>query len=453
MSMTERKFFGTDGIRGVANQFPMTCEIALNLGRAVAHQAKQGTHRQRVVIGKDTRLSGYMIEMAFAAGVCSMGADALLLGPLPTPAVAFITQSVRADAGVMISASHNPYEDNGIKIFARDGFKLPDSKELELERLMSDDAVEAIRPTKEAVGKAYRMDDVVGRYIVKLKSVMPPALDLVGLRVVVDCANGAAYKVAPTVLEELGAEVHCIGVSPDGRNINESCGALHPEKLQAAVLEHKADVGIALDGDADRLIVVDDRAQVVDGDCLLAMGARDLMGEGALANNTVVATVMSNLALEHAIKGLGGNVVRTNVGDRYVVAEMLKRGYCFGGEQSGHLVYLDHATTGDGMLAALKLLTMMVKEERPLSELRSVLEPFPQALVNVRVGQKKPIEQLDTVSAMIGKVEKALGGDGRVLVRYSGTEAKARVLVEGPDSAKVSLYANEIAEEMARVLT
>lgn len=430
----------------------MTCEAALALGRAVAHQANHGSHRHRIVIGKDTRLSGYMLEMAFASGVCSMGADALLLGPLPTPAVAFITRNIRADAGVMISASHNPYEDNGFKIFARDGFKLPDHKEVELENFMEDQGVGEIRPTKDAVGKAYRIDDVLGRYIVQIKSVMPPHLDLTGLRIVVDCANGAAYKVAPTVLEELGAVVMPLGVSPDGRNINHECGALFPGNLKEAVIEFNADIGIALDGDADRLIVVDEKGEVVDGDCLLALGSQDLAEAGALANNTVVATVMSNLGLERAVERFGASLVRTKVGDRYVVEEMLKNGYCFGGEQSGHLVYLDHASTGDGMLAALKLLTMMVKAERPLSELRQIFEPFPQAQVNFRVKVKTPLVELESVQSLIGRIETKLGDEGRVLVRYSGTESKARVLVEGPDSAEVSSCANEIAEEMKRAL-
>jgi len=452
MTKTERKLFGTDGIRGTANQHPMTCETALALGRAVAHQANNGPHRHRIVIGKDTRVSCYMLEMAFASGVCSMGVDALMLGPLPTPAVAFITRNMRADAGVMISASHNAYEDNGFKIFARDGFKLPDAKEAELEYFMVDDEVEEIRPTKEAVGKAYRIDDAPGRYIVQLKSVMPTDLDLEGLRVVVDCANGAAYKVAPTVLEELGAKVHRIAVTPNGRNINDQCGALFPNLLREAVLNTKADIGIALDGDADRLIVVDEKGDVVDGDCLLALGAKSLMEDGKLAKNTVVATVMSNLALDRSMEDLGAKVVRTQVGDRYVVEEMRKNGYCFGGEQSGHLVYLDHASTGDGMLAALKLLTMMARQQAPLSELRKVLEPFPQAQVNFRVREKPPIDALDGVQKVIKKIESQLGDDGRVLVRYSGTEPKARVLVEGPDSEQVSNCANEIAEEMKRAV-
>jgi phosphoglucosamine mutase len=448
----ERRLFGTDGVRGVANQHPMTCETALLLGRAVAYQALRGDHRHRILIGKDTRLSGYMLEMAFASGVCSMGVDALLIGPLPTPAIAFLTRDMRCDAGVVISASHNPYEDNGIKIFARDGFKLPDDQEVELEAFMEDEKVGAIRPTKSNVGKAFRIDDAQGRYIAQLKSVFPNDLDLEGLTVVIDCAHGAAYKVAPTVLRELGATVHALGIEPDGRNINRKCGALHPEGVQAAIKRYNADVGLALDGDADRLIVVDEQGGVVDGDIVLAIGAADLLRRGGLEKKTVVATIMSNLALDKCVATLGGKVVRTQVGDRYVVEAMRKQGLNFGGEQSGHIVYLDHATTGDGMVAALKLLAVMRREKQRLSALRSVLTPFPQALVNVVIKAKKPLSELPTVQKAIGRVEKALGGDGRVLVRFSGTEPKARVLVEGPQKKHVDAYAKDIAEELRRAL-
>ncbi|MEZ0313060.1 MAG: phosphoglucosamine mutase [Myxococcota bacterium] len=449
---TERRLFGTDGVRGVANQFPMTCEIALALGRAVAHQSKHGTHRHRILIGKDTRLSGYMLEMAFASGVCSMGVDALLIGPLPTPAVAFLTRDMRCDAGVMISASHNPFEDNGIKIFARDGFKLPDASELELERLLDDERLGKVRPTKSAVGKAFRIDDAQGRYIGFLKSAFPNELDLDGMKIVVDCANGAAYHVAPKVFEELGATVIRLGVSPDGRNINRKCGALHPEGVQAAVKKHKADLGIALDGDADRLIVVDNRGEVVDGDHLLAIGSRDMLRDGSLKKKTVVATVMSNLALDRKVEEWGGKVVRTAVGDRYVVDSMRKHGYVFGGEQSGHMVYLGHSTTGDGMLAALKLLAVMRREKQTISSLRELLPLYPQSLVNVKVREKKPLADLPSVQKRIGEVEKRLGRDGRVVVRFSGTEAKARVLVEGPVAKDVAKWANEIANEIVSAI-
>lgn len=450
--MNERNLFGTDGIRGVANQFPMTCEVALALGRAVAHQARKGEYRHRILIGKDTRLSGYMIEMAFASGVCSMGVDALLLGPLPTPAVAFLTRDMRCDAGVMISASHNPYEDNGIKIFARDGFKLPDETEAQLERYMDDDDIGAIRPTREAVGKAFRIDDANGRYIAKLKQAFPPELDLEGLRIVVDCANGAAYKVAPTVLQELGAEVKAIGIEPDGRNINRDVGALHISNVQRMVKETRADVGIALDGDADRVIVVDDRGKVVDGDVLLAIGGEELLRTQSLPHDTVVATVMSNLALDHHIQRVGGQVIRTQVGDRYVVSAMREKGFVFGGEQSGHIVYLDHSTTGDGMLAALKLLGVLRRNGVKLSELREKIRLYPQSLVNVKVREKKPLEELPDVQNAIGVVEQDLGEAGRVFVRFSGTEAKARVLVEGPEAVMVERHAESIAAEIRRAL-
>ncbi|MEZ4271241.1 MAG: phosphoglucosamine mutase [Myxococcota bacterium] len=449
---SQRRLFGTDGVRGTANQFPMTCETALTLGRAVAHQATHGKHRHRILIGKDTRLSGYMIEMAFASGVCSMGVDALLIGPLPTPAVAFLTRNMRADAGVVISASHNPYEDNGIKLFARDGFKLPDVKEAELESFMEDEEVGKVRPTKEAVGKAFRIDDAAGRYIVSLKSVFPEDLDLVGVRIVVDCANGAAYRVAPTILEELGATVFALGVKPDGRNINAGCGALFPETLGKAVREHQADCGIALDGDADRLVVVDERGEVVDGDCLLAICAQDSLRQGTLRNNTLVATVMSNLALDRMLEKNGGRVERTRVGDRYVVEAMRQGGHAFGGENSGHLIYLDHATTGDGMLAALKLLTVMRRTQTTLSELRRVIHLFPQCLINVRVKHKKPLKELHTVQTLISEVEGKLGQDGRVMVRFSGTESMARVLVEGADEAAINGYAEQIAGAIRNAL-
>jgi phosphoglucosamine mutase len=384
--------------------------------------------------------------------VCSKGVDALLLGPMPTPAVAFLTRTMRADAGVMISASHNPFEDNGIKIFARDGFKLPDEKELELENYMGDERVGRVRPTKSRVGKAFRIDDAGGRYIVFLKSLFPEELDLVGMKVCIDCANGAAYKVAPTVLEELGAQVHAMGVAPDGRNINRRCGAMHPRGLISAVKRFGADIGIALDGDADRLIVVDDSGAVVDGDILMSIAAEDMMRSKNLRNRTLVATVMSNLALDKKVEGLGGKVLRTQVGDRYVVEEMRRGGYNLGGEQSGHIVYMDHATTGDGMLAALKLLAVIREAGVPLSELKHQLELLPQAQVNVRVKERRPLEDLDRVQSLMSKAESELGGNGRILVRFSGTEPKARVLVEGPNARRVEAMASKIASEIGRAL-
>ncbi len=446
----KRKLFGTDGIRGVANQYPMTCEVALALGRAVAMRARQGEHRHRVVIGKDTRLSCYMLEMAIASGVCSMGVDVVFVGPLPTPAVAFLTRSMRADAGVMISASHNPYEDNGIKLFARDGFKLPDTEEEALEALMGEDAYHQPRPTCDAVGKAHRLDDAVGRYIEFVKNGYPVDDDLSGLKIVIDCAHGAAYKIAPTILRELGAEVVAIGVTPDGRNINAGCGALHPEFMAKVVRETGADVGLALDGDADRLIVVDEHGDVIDGDCLLAIAARDMLTQGTLTHKTVVATVMSNLGLDRAVESWGGKVVRTQVGDRYVVEKMRAEGFILGGESSGHVLYLDHATTGDGLLAGLRLLASLRRTQQPLSELRKIYQPMPHSLVNIPVKIKRPIHELKTLQDAIAIAEGQLGRHGRVMVRYSGTENKARVLVEGPDKADVDRMATSIADVWMR---
>ncbi len=446
------KLFGTDGVRGVANVFPMTAEISMQLGRALAYMIRNGEHRHRVIIGKDTRLSGYMIEQALAAGIMSMGVDVVLVGPMPTPAVAHLTRSMRADAGAVISASHNPYQDNGIKFFWRDGFKLPDQTESKIEQLIFEKSLDSLRPTATAVGRAVRMDDAQGRYIAEVKSTFPTALTLEGLTLVVDCANGAAYKVAPTVLEELGAKVIELGVTPDGKNINDRCGALHPEALQKAVLKHKANLGIALDGDADRLIVVDEKGVVVDGDAIMAICTGELVARKELAKKTLVSTVMSNIGLERAVARWGVKVVRTKVGDRYVVEEMRKHGYNFGGEQSGHLVFLGHATTGDGTLAALQVLAVMCRAGKPMSELTKIFEPVPQVLLNVMVKEKRELSKLPTVLKTIAGVEKKLGKDGRVLVRYSGTEAKVRVLVEGIDAKKIRAWAEEIGDSLRKAL-
>ncbi len=453
----ERKLFGTDGVRGVANVHPITAEVALQLGRALAWKVRSGNHRHRIVIGKDTRLSGYMLETAIAAGICSMGVDVLLCGPLPTPGIAFITQSMRADAGVVISASHNPYQDNGIKFFDRTGFKLPDDEELEIERLVLGGQATSpdfhdLRPTAELIGKAKRIDDAIGRYVVFLKSLFPRELTLDRMTIVVDCANGAAYHTAPAVFEELGARVIPLGVEPDGRNINDGCGALHPAGMAARVREAGADLGIALDGDADRVIVADENGQVVDGDAIMAVVARDLLHRGRLRQETVVATVMSNVGLERAMADVGGAVVRTAVGDRYVVEEMRRRGYNFGGEQSGHLVFLDHVTTGDGVCAALNLLAVMKRTGQRLSRLAECFTPSPQAQINVPVREKRPLETLAGVRAAVSRVERELGADGRVLVRFSGTENKARVLVEGPDAAAIREHAERIAEALRKDL-
>ncbi len=443
-----RKLFGTDGVRGVANEHPMTSEIALKLGRALAHICNRGNHRHRIVVGKDTRLSGYMLEYAIASGVCSFGADVLLIGPMPTPAVAFLTRSLRADAGIMISASHNPFQDNGIKFFGADGFKLADSIEAEIEELLETGGIDSIRPTALDIGKTHKMEDARGRYVQYVKSVFGSDVSLDGLKLVVDCANGAAYRVAPQMLEELGATVIATGVSPDGKNINANCGATHPSSLQQAVLQHEAHAGLALDGDADRLIVVDEKGEIVDGDAVMAICAEEMARKDELAHRTVVCTVMSNLGLERALSDKAIKLVRTQVGDRYVVECMREHGYVFGGEQSGHLIFLHHASTGDGCVAALRLLEIMVRRSRPLSELTRTFERVPQYLVNVAVRSKPPLSELTRSQALIAEVRERFGGDGRVLVRYSGTENKARVMVEAVHDDEAQRWANAIAESV-----
>jgi phosphoglucosamine mutase len=447
-----RKLFGTDGIRGVANVWPMTGELMLQLGRAVAYLIKRGNHRHRVVIGKDTRISGYMLETALASGICSMGVDVLLCGPLPTPAISNLTLSMRADAGAVISASHNPYQDNGIKFFSADGFKLPDEVEAEIEDLVANDRLNHLRPTATSIGKAFRIDDAAGRYIVYAKSTFPRHLTLEGLTLVVDCAHGAAYRVAPTVLEELGAKVIVIGNQPDGKNINRGFGALHPETMCKMVKKTGAHLGIALDGDADRLIVSDEHGQVVDGDAVMAVCGLDLIRRRALPKKTLVATVMSNMGLDQCIAKVGGRVLRTRVGDRYVLEELRRGGYSFGGEQSGHLIFLDNATTGDGTVAALALLSVMVESGRPISELAKCMEVFPQAQLGLAVRSKPELGSIPGVMRAIREVEKKLGESGRVLVRYSGTEAKVRVLVEGPDQKLIDGFAAAIASELKKAI-
>ena len=447
------KLFGTDGVRGRANVPPMTADTVLALGQAAGHAFRRRRgERHRILIGKDTRLSGYMFENALVAGICSMGVDVLQVGPIPTPGMAFLTVDMRCDAGVMISASHNPYEDNGIKFFAHDGFKLPDEIERRIEELVGSVELENLRASAEEVGRARRIDDALGRYIVFLKKTFPAEQTLEGLRVVLDCANGAAYKVGPLILEELGAEVFALGVEPNGRNINDGCGAVHPDFLARRVRELRADVGIALDGDADRCVVVDETGRIVDGDMILALAARDMQGRGALRGGAVVATVMSNLGLEKALDALGLRLVRTAVGDRYVVEEMRGGGYNLGGEQSGHLVFLDHNTTGDGLITALQILAVMRRSGRFLSELCADFQHFPQTLVNVRVTEQRPLEELPTVQRTVQRVEKELGGRGRVVLRYSGTEPKIRVMVEGEDDVQVEAYAHAIADELRAAL-
>jgi phosphoglucosamine mutase len=430
----------------------MTPEVALRLGRAIAFVARRDMSRAvRIVIGKDTRLSGYMLETALAAGICAMGGRVMLSGPIPTPAVAYLTTSMRADAGVVISASHNPFGDNGIKIFGPDGFKLLDEKEIEIEKLLEDDRLDHKNPTGSSVGRAERLDDAAGRYVVFCKSTFPVQRTLDGVRVVVDAAHGAAYRVAPAVFAELGADVCAIGVRPNGRNINRDSGALHPEHVVTEVKSREASIGIALDGDADRVIIVDEKGQIVDGDVIMALCATRMLKARRLAKKTLVTTVMSNLGLERAVRAAGGKVIRTAVGDRYVVEAMRAGGFNFGGEQSGHLLFLDHASTGDGIVAALQVLSTMLAEGRPLSELSAeVMERVPQVHENITLPQKRPLDQMPSLAALSAKIEKALGSEGRLLVRWSGTEPKLRVMVEGADPARIAVYAKELAEAAVR---
>jgi phosphoglucosamine mutase len=446
------RLFGTDGIRGVANVEPMTSETALRIGRALAYVFRHRPGRHKILIGKDTRLSGYMLETALASGVCSMGVDVLLVGPVPTPGIAFLTRSLRADAGVVISASHNPFQDNGVKVFSRDGFKLPDEVEDEIESLVLDEKIDHLRPTATAIGKAFRVDDALGRYNVFVKNAFPRHLTLEGVKIVIDCAHGAAYKVAPEVLEELGAQVTAVGVEPDGENINRECGALHPQHVQQLVGETGAQVGVALDGDADRALLVDETGAVVDGDAILAIAAGEMLRNGTLRRETLVGTVMSNLGLEVAIRHMGGRLVRTPVGDRYVVEEMLRGGYNLGGEQSGHVVFLDVNTTGDGLVTVLALLAIMLERQRPLSELKQVVQRYPQVLLNVRVCERRDLATVEPIARTMRQVEQALGEKGRLLVRYSGTEPLVRVMVEGEDEQTVLAYGKEVAEMVRRHL-
>ncbi len=443
-----RKLFGTDGIRGTANSEPITAETALAVAMAAGAQFQHGDHRHLAVIGKDTRLSGYMLEPALTAGFISVGMDVVLLGPLPTPAVGTLTRSLRADLGVMISASHNPYADNGIKLFGPDGYKLSDEVEQAIEARMGNGAGGDLAPPAE-LGRARRLDDALGRYIEFVKNTFPRHLRLDGLKVVVDCANGAAYKVAPTVLYELGAEVVPIAVAPDGFNINRDCGATAPKNLQQAVVKHGADLGMALDGDADRIILADEQGKLVDGDQLLALVAHSWLRSGRLTGGGIVGTVMSNLGLERYLGDLGLGLLRTPVGDRYVVEQMRAQGYNVGGEQSGHIVLSDYSTTGDGLIAALQMLAVLVEADRPASEIMQVFQPLPQRLRNVRVGDVAPLENADVRSA-IKQGETALGAGGRLLIRKSGTEPVIRVMAEGDDEALVVEVVDGIVETIQR---
>ena len=445
-----KQLFGTDGVRGVANVYPMTTEIAMQLGRAIAFIVKNRVRGNTIVIGKDTRLSGYMLENALAAGICSMGVNVQLVGPLPTPGIAFITTSMRADAGVVISASHNPFQDNGIKIFSADGFKLPDEVEADIEDLIFSQKMAALRPVAEEVGRASRIDDAAGRYIVALKNTFPKNYVLDDFHIVLDCAHGATYKVAPHVFAELGARVTCIGCEPDGTNINAGCGALHPEVMAARVQQLGADIGLALDGDGDRLIVCDEHGRIVDGDHIMAICASELLHRRKLKKKTLVATVMSNMGLEQAMVAMGGQMVRTQVGDRYVVEAMRARGYNFGGEQSGHLVFLDYNTTGDGTLAALQLLAIMIRKRKPLSELAAIMTTYPQILENVRMAVRIAPEQIPGFPEALRACEQRLGSRGRILVRPSGTEPVIRVMTEGEDEAEIAAMAHELCDVIRR---
>jgi phosphoglucosamine mutase len=447
-----RKLFGTDGVRGVANQDPMTSEMALRIGRAAAHVFRDSSRRHRVVIGKDTRLSGYMIESALTSGLCSMGVDVLLVGPVPTPGIAFLTRSLRADAGVVISASHNPYEDNGIKFFGRDGFKLPDETEQKMEDLIFSGAVDSVRPTASEIGKAFRIDDAIGRYNEFVKSSVPRGMDLAGLRVVVDSANGAAYKIGPRILTELGAVVISLYDQPNGMNINQGCGSLHPEVIARAVTANSAQIGIAFDGDADRVILCDEKGVTADGDAVMAICALQMMKEGRLKRSTLVATVMSNLGLELAMQKAGGKLVRAAVGDRAVMAKMIEGGYNLGGEQSGHIIFLDNNTTGDGLISALQILAIMKQTGKPLSELAACMKTYPQTLVNVKVKERRDLASIPEIAKRMAEIEQKLDGSGRLLVRYSGTEPKVRVMLEGEDDKEIKALAKDLAGIIQRKL-
>jgi len=437
--------FGTDGIRGKANVFPMTVEMALALGRAAGKLFRRHEGKHRVVIGKDTRLSCYMFENALIAGLCSMGVDTLMVGPLPTPGVAFITRAYRADAGIVISASHNPYYDNGIKFFSSDGFKLSDKWEKEMQAAVASNAFEKDIPANSDIGKNRKIDDAAGRYIEFVKATFVKKMTLSKVKIALDCANGAGYRVAPSIFRELDAEIFEYGMTPNGLNINEECGSLHPEKVRKLVLENCADVGIALDGDGDRIIMVDERGEVVDGDAILAICAEDMSRQGCLDNQRVVATVMTNKGIVDALEKRGIQVVRSQVGDRYVIKDMIDHGAILGGEQSGHIIFLEHNTTGDALISALQVLRIMLETGQKLSQLVAQFPRYPQTCLNVRVGSKPLLQTLESVQQTVTDIEQRLAGKGRVLLRYSGTEYLCRIMVEGIDSQDVSTYAQMIA--------
>ena len=450
-----RKLFGTDGVRGVANLEPVTAETALKLGRAAAHVLSQrgrprasNSSRPTIVIGKDTRLSGYMLETALAAGVMSLGANVLFIGPLPSPGVAYITRSLRADAGIVLSASHNHYEDNGIKFFRHDGYKLDDSVERRIEQLVFGGEIEAIRPIAGEIGQAKRIDDALGRYVEFAKASFPKGMTLEGMHIAVDCANGAAYKSTPCVLRELGARLSLEHHSPNGRNINADCGSTYPDEISRIVRATGASIGISHDGDADRVLLCDENGDVVDGDEILAIAALDALRRGALSRNILVATVMSNFGLDETLRSHGGKVLRTAVGDRYVIEAMVRENLNIGGEQSGHMIFRDFGTTGDGLVSALQILRIVVETGKPLSELKQCLVKYPQAQRNLKVTRKPPLGELPVVQKLVALAEQELEGSGRVLLRYSGTEPKVRLLLEGRDSGHINAHADRIAEAL-----
>lgn len=449
------KLFGTDGIRATANTYPMTPELIMKVGQALGYLIRSNPPRNqepKVVIGKDTRLSGYMVEQALTCGLNSMGVHVRLLGPLPTPGIGFLTRDMRADAGIVISASHNPYFDNGIKIFGPDGYKISQEDEKKIEDLVANKDMNSVLADSKKIGRSKRIDDALGRYIVHIKNSFPLEYTLEGMRIVLDCANGAAYKVAPAVFEELGAEVIVLSNAPNGFNVNDKAGALYPEKMAAQVLKYRADIGLSLDGDADRVIMADEKGQVVNGDHILAICALHLKRKNKLIKNKVVATLMSNYGLTKALKEEGIDVLRTAVGDKYVVEEMRQHGYVLGGEQSGHIIFLEQSTTGDGCVAALNVLAVMKEQKKTLSELRAVMEDVPQVLVNVKVKDRKELDSIKGYGDLCKDIEKKLKGEGRLLVRYSGTENVLRILVEGSDKNKIAEYAETIAKFVERHL-
>lgn len=443
------KLFGTDGVRGVANVYPMTSDVALRLGMAAAEVFSNGNKRTRILIGKDTRISGYMLEYSITAGLVSMGADVLLVGPMPTPAIAHLTKSFAADAGIVISASHNPSEDNGIKFFDNNGFKLSKETEDKIEKLVLKNDFNTSLLTGKNVGKAKRIDDASGRYIEFAKGSIQN-MSLKGLKIVLDCANGAAYKIAPLIFEELGADLIIMNNSPDGLNINKNSGALHPEVLSKEVKKLKANVGIALDGDADRIIMVDENGEILDGDEIIAIISKEFLKAGILKNKNVVTTVMSNIGFELSMKKMGIEVIRTDVGDKYVSKKMREENVTIGGEQSGHIILSDYATTGDGVISGLQILSIMQKTKQKLSTLKKIMKKYPQVMINVKVTEKKSINKMKDVEKTINEIEKELGKDGRILVRYSGTENKCRIMIEGKNQKHIESLANKVADKIKK---